>query len=75
MTLHWIVYGLNFVTQTFWLAVFYFIHLTLSILQKMATEELVTEQFQFLGIDVQKDVVTKCEYCNSYLWIVYYWIL
>lgn len=28
----------------------------------MATEELVTEQFQFLGIDVPKEVVVKCEY-------------
>ncbi|KAG7298053.1 hypothetical protein JYU34_018823 [Plutella xylostella] len=26
----------------------------------MATEELVTEQFQFLGIDVDNDVLTKC---------------
>lgn len=33
----------------------------LSILQKMATEELVTEQFQFLGIEVSKEVLSKCK--------------
>ncbi|CAH2045616.1 unnamed protein product, partial [Iphiclides podalirius] len=33
----------------------------------MATEELVTEQFQFLGIDVQKEVLTKCvSLCEEY---------
>ncbi|CAG9789223.1 unnamed protein product [Diatraea saccharalis] len=33
----------------------------------MATEELVTEQFQFLGIDVQKEVVSKCvSLCEEY---------
>ncbi|XP_045502628.1 DNA polymerase alpha subunit B isoform X1 [Colias croceus] len=33
----------------------------------MATEELVTEQFQFLGIEVQKDVLRKCvSLCEEY---------
>ncbi|XP_030035183.2 DNA polymerase alpha subunit B [Manduca sexta] len=33
----------------------------------MASEELVTEQFQFLGIDVQKEVLTKCvSLCAEY---------
>ncbi|XP_047537222.1 DNA polymerase alpha subunit B [Vanessa atalanta] len=33
----------------------------------MATEELVTEQFQFLGIDVSKEVLTKCvSLCTEY---------
>ncbi|KPJ18114.1 DNA polymerase alpha subunit B [Papilio machaon] len=33
----------------------------------MATEELVTEQFQFLGIDIQKEVLTKCvSLCEEY---------
>ncbi|XP_068618836.1 DNA polymerase alpha subunit B isoform X4 [Battus philenor] len=33
----------------------------------MATEELVTEQFQFLGIDVQEEVLTKCvSLCEEY---------
>ncbi|RVE55324.1 hypothetical protein evm_000222 [Chilo suppressalis] len=33
----------------------------------MATEELVTEQFQFLGIDVQQEVVSKCvSLCEEY---------
>lgn len=34
-------------------------------LQKMASEELVTEQFQFFGIDVPKEVLSKCEYPNN----------
>lgn len=38
-----------------------FIRSALSILQKMATEELVTEQFQFLGIEVSKEVLSKCK--------------
>ncbi|CAH2094507.1 unnamed protein product [Euphydryas editha] len=33
----------------------------------MATEELVTEQFQFLGIEVSKEVLTKCvSLCTEY---------
>ncbi|KAJ0173714.1 hypothetical protein K1T71_010863 [Dendrolimus kikuchii] len=33
----------------------------------MASEELVTEQFQFLGIDVQKEVLKKCVIlCEEY---------
>ncbi|CAK1552252.1 unnamed protein product [Leptosia nina] len=33
----------------------------------MATEELVTEQFQFLGIEVHNDVLTKCvRLCEEY---------
>lgn len=31
-------------------------------LQKMASEELVTEQFQFLGIEIDREVLVKCEY-------------
>lgn len=28
----------------------------------MASEELVTEQFQFLGIEITREVLVKCEY-------------
>lgn len=51
----------TFLTQTFWLAVFYFLFVVSSILQKMASETLVTEQFQFLGIEVKDEVLAKCK--------------
>lgn len=51
-----------FLTQTFSLAVFYIRFALSSILQKMASEQLVTEQFQFLGIEVENEVLSKCKY-------------
>lgn len=42
----------------------------------MASERLVTEQFQFLGIEVQDEVLAKCKYLSpKHIWVFYLYSL